>query len=56
LERIGETAQGRWNRVFRDYKRCKNFFELDNRKIYNATVGGKLEVFERIKLEEVIND
>ena len=29
------------------YKKAKEVFEKDKRKIYNATAGGKLEVFER---------
>lgn len=34
-------------RVLQNYEKCKEEFEADGRKIYNATVGGKLEVFER---------
>jgi len=30
-----------------NYAKCKEEFEADGRKIYNATVGGKLEIFER---------
>ena len=30
------------------YRIAKDEFEKNNRKIYNATVGGKLEVFERV--------
>lgn len=42
-----------WSTVFDAYKVCKDVFESDGRKIYNATVGGNLEVFERRKLEEL---
>ncbi|MGV6830387.1 MAG: 6-hydroxymethylpterin diphosphokinase MptE-like protein [bacterium] len=35
------------DRVLMNYKKCKEEFEADDRKIYNATVGGKLEIFER---------
>ena len=42
--------------VFDMYSLCKKVFEADGRKIYNSTVGGKLEVFERISLGEVINE
>lgn len=34
--------------VLASYIHCKNMFEKEGRKIYNATVGGKLEVFERV--------
>ena len=40
--------------MFQSYRIIKNAFEKDGRKIYNATVGGKLEVFVRKKLEDVI--
>jgi hypothetical protein len=35
------------DRVLMNYQKCKEEFEADGRKIYNATVGGKLELFER---------
>jgi len=44
-----------WDKVFRGYEVCKKEYENDNRKIYNCTIGGKLEIFERKKLEEVIH-
>jgi hypothetical protein len=37
------------------YKIAKEFFESKNRKIVNCTEGGKLEIFERMKLNEFIN-
>ena len=45
-----------WDEVFNEYEIVKKIFENDGKKIYNTTVGGMLEVFERIKLEDVIND
>ena len=33
--------------VLKNYQMCKMAYEWDGRKIYNATVGGKLETFER---------
>jgi hypothetical protein len=33
--------------VLKSYKHMKEVYESGNRKIYNATVGGKLEVFDR---------
>lgn len=38
------------------YKKAKEFCDSHNMKIYNATRGGYLEIFERVKLEEAIND
>lgn len=35
-------------RMERGYIKAKKYFEQDGRKIYNATAGGKLEVFERV--------
>lgn len=40
--------------VLKSYKLCKLMYELDDRKIINATVGGELSVFERMDFEEVI--
>jgi len=39
--------------MFDAYKIIKKQFEDNNRYIYNSTVGGKLEVFERKGLDEV---
>lgn len=36
------------------YQRAKRIFELDGRQIVNATIGGKLEVFERQPLKEFL--
>ena len=50
-----ESAENKfWNTIFDAYKVCKKVYENDGRKIYNSTVGGKLEVFERIDLKDVI--
>ena len=38
VERVG------WN-----YENAKNTFEKEGRKIYNATAGGKLEIFDRVE-------
>lgn len=53
-ENLVGMAIGETEKVFSSYKVCKKIFEEDNRKIYNATVGGKLEVFERKSLEELV--
>jgi hypothetical protein len=42
-----------WRRIFNAYRLCKKMFEEDGRTIYNATPGGKLEVFKRKGLEEL---
>ena len=36
------------------FKVAKDFADTHNIKIYNATRGGMLEVFERVKLEEML--
>jgi hypothetical protein len=47
------TGNDDWEKLFKTYEVCKRVYEEDGRKIYNATVGGKLEVFERVKLEDL---
>lgn len=37
-----------------DYTLARQAFETDGRKVYDATVGGKLEVFEKIGLEDAL--
>ncbi len=41
------------NEVFANYKKLKKIFEQNNRIIYNATVGGKLNIFKRRQLDEI---
>jgi hypothetical protein len=36
------------------YKKAKKFFEMDGRKILNATAGGKLECFERADYDSLL--
>jgi hypothetical protein len=50
----GGGASGDWSEVFAGYRICKKDFEEDRRKIYNATIGGKLDVFERKRLEDIV--
>jgi hypothetical protein len=45
---------GSWQERFVYYKKIKQLFESDGRKIYNAGIGGKLNVFKRIKFKEAI--
>jgi hypothetical protein len=42
------------NRAQRAMLCAQRFYEANGRKIWNATRGGKLEVFERISLEEAL--
>jgi len=42
-----------WSEVFTAYEICKKAYEKDKRKIYNATFGGKLEIFERKSLDKL---
>lgn len=48
------VVQEDWPKVFAAYEICKEIYESDSREIINATVGGKLEVFKREKLEEIL--
>jgi hypothetical protein len=43
-------------RMEKAYIKAKQYFEKDNRKIYNATAGGQLEVFERVDYQSLFND
>jgi len=51
---VGRGVLGDWSDIFRGYEICKRAFEADGREIINATVGGKLEVFKRERLEDII--
>ncbi|MFA6540136.1 MAG: 6-hydroxymethylpterin diphosphokinase MptE-like protein [Bacteroidota bacterium] len=44
----------RLDETFKKWEEAESFFEKKGVKIYNATVGGKLEIFERVKLKDVI--
>lgn len=50
----GAVITGDFSPVFANYKLCKEFYEKNGREIINATVGGKLEIFKRKKLEDII--
>lgn len=53
-ETLGGGAAGDWPKVFASYEICKKVYEEDGREIINATAGGKLEIFKRKKLEEIV--
>jgi len=40
-------------RMEQAYRKTKKIFEIDGRKIFNATKGGKLEVFERVDYDDI---
>lgn len=50
----GGGVRGDWSKVFASYEICKRVYEEDGREIINATVGGKLEIFRREKLEDIV--
>lgn len=49
-----ENDNDYWSHFFKLYEVCKRVYGENGRKIYNATVGGNLEVFERRNLEDVV--
>ena len=53
-ENMSGGAVGNWSRVFAAHKLAKQIFEEDGREILNATPGGKLEIYRRVKLEDVV--
>ncbi len=51
-QQTDEYLQNQWQQnVFTSYRVAKDAFEATGRKIYNATAGGDLELFERVPLE-----
>ncbi len=50
----GPGVMGEWEGIFKSYEVCKKTFEDAGCRIVNCTVGGKLEVFERENLEDLI--
>jgi len=51
---INPTTEKYWSETFLEYESIKQGYEADGRKIFNATPGGKLEVFDRVHLEDVL--
>lgn len=49
------TATGYEQQVFLSYMSAKKYADEHNIKIYNATRGGKLEVFERVDFDRIWN-
>jgi len=50
------AIKGNWSHIFKSYQICKEAYETDGREIINCTVGGKLEIYKRQKLEDVLNE
>ncbi|WP_286131652.1 6-hydroxymethylpterin diphosphokinase MptE-like protein [Bacillus sp. FJAT-25509] len=50
-----ETSSEAVIRMINAYKEAKKFADRNQIKIYNATRGGMLEVFERVNLEDILN-
>lgn len=44
-----------WNAINKEHRIISSFFKESDRKIYNATPGGKLEEYERKSLSEIFN-
>jgi len=45
-----------WATMAKEYDSFRVAFEVEGRKIYNATYGGKLEAFERVNLEDLFHE
>jgi hypothetical protein len=45
----------RLDETFKKWEEAKIFFDKRGVKIYNATVGGKLEIFERVNLHDIFD-
>jgi hypothetical protein len=51
---MGNSPEDIYNGLIEDYLKAKEVADSIGVKIYNATRGGMLEVFERVKLEDVV--
>jgi len=45
-----------YENVEKAYRKAKEYADSHNIKIYNATRGGRLEVFERVDFDSLFND
>lgn len=50
---IEQTQGVQLTNVRKPYKKFKDYFENNDRYIYDATIGGKLEVFEQVKYDSL---
>ena len=54
---VGKTWKDpKLDRVAMNYRQAKVAYEAAGRKIYNATIGGKLEIFDRVDYEALLRD
>jgi hypothetical protein len=51
---LGNPPEDIYNGLIQDYLKAKEVANTRGIKIYNATRGGMLEVFERVKLEDIV--
>ena len=49
------SHSGNFSFILKSLETCKQIYESNDRKIFNSTVGGKLEMFPRMLLEKVMN-
>lgn len=54
---VGKTWKDpKLDRVAMNYRQAKLSYEAVGRKIFNATIGGKLEIFDRVDYETLLRD
>lgn len=53
VKKTNASIANDWSKIFKSYEIANKVYLKDNRNIYNATVGGRLEIFERRELEEL---
>lgn len=53
-DKITESPEYIYKCLMRDYNRAKVYADNNGVRIYNATRGGKLEVFQRVNLDELL--
>lgn len=46
--------EGYYERSSKEFRGIANAFEDDGRKVYNATAGGKLDLLDRVNLEDIL--
>lgn len=57
LENLTVTTENNWNKVYgiwiKNYQKAEEYSRNNNFRIFNATRGGALEVFERVNFDEL---
>jgi len=54
VENLSGGAAGNWTKVLKAHRLAKQIYEEDGREILNATIGGKLEIYKRVRLEDIV--